>query len=662
MAKADVATRETPLERFDAPRIPTASMALEETPWLRESRGGGQGVAGEFLRVLDPAAARAQRDVCAGEARAGAAPQSAPSPGSPGGPPSPYMTLYLHGRLRRAPREFGGAGAEGDGAARLAAISRREATRGVAAAGDAGRLLLGAADLPQLRRRRPIPTRRGRATSCPRTTAGRSSTSPSSTGSEHSPLLKLQLALTLERMDRHEGRASWCSASVMDSAKTTRDEGTFWAPEDRAWLWYNDTHRDPRLGAAHAAWRSRPPIRAATGSCSGSSSTRSSTTGSRRAPPPRCSTRWRTTSKATGTLAVREEATVKVGQPDDHLRLRARPLHRQEEPDRVPGREARRPAATRRRCTVRIEKTTPGLTFASATWHFSTEQLPAEARGDLFGVERRYFRRVKSGTKTTLVPLARRHDDRRRRRGRGAALAARQGGGRVRPPARPAPGRARARSAGVGLDVGSRHLAATRRRATAAPTSSSRGCRPASTPSSTACGRNSPATFRAAPGPAAVDVRPGVRRLLGGREAQDRRRAALTAPAPTRARRPTSGTCRRSRSRRRRASPARRRNRARTTMSSTYQPSATVFTSVVSRKRTRAWAAPTSSGDAERLTGPGRIGFRRSVATSVQVAPLSPRSRRGRSRRLPRSRSAARRRARRPPPRRGRAAARSATC
>src|SRR6266705_6548995 len=27
----------------------------------------------------------------------------------------------------------------------------------------------------------------------------------------------------------------------MDSAKTSQDQGTFWAPEDRAWLWYNDT-------------------------------------------------------------------------------------------------------------------------------------------------------------------------------------------------------------------------------------------------------------------------------------------------------------------------------------------------------------------------------------------------------------------------------------
>jgi hypothetical protein len=56
---------------------------------------------------------------------------------------------------------------------------------------------------------------------------------------EHQPLLKLQLALTLERLDRHED-AELVLASVMDSAKTTRDEGTFWQPEDRAWLWYND--------------------------------------------------------------------------------------------------------------------------------------------------------------------------------------------------------------------------------------------------------------------------------------------------------------------------------------------------------------------------------------------------------------------------------------
>ena len=30
-------------------------------------------------------------------------------------------------------------------------------------------------------------------------------------------------------------------ASVLDSAKESEDQGTFWAAEDRSWLWYNDT-------------------------------------------------------------------------------------------------------------------------------------------------------------------------------------------------------------------------------------------------------------------------------------------------------------------------------------------------------------------------------------------------------------------------------------
>src|SRR5262245_52005123 len=57
---------------------------------------------------------------------------------------------------------------------------------------------------------------------------------------EHSPYLKGYLALTLKRSARAaDARLVW--ASVMDSAKTDPDLGTYWAPEDRAWLWYNDT-------------------------------------------------------------------------------------------------------------------------------------------------------------------------------------------------------------------------------------------------------------------------------------------------------------------------------------------------------------------------------------------------------------------------------------
>ena len=29
--------------------------------------------------------------------------------------------------------------------------------------------------------------------------------------------------------------------SIMDSSRTEQDLGTYWAREDRSWLWYNDT-------------------------------------------------------------------------------------------------------------------------------------------------------------------------------------------------------------------------------------------------------------------------------------------------------------------------------------------------------------------------------------------------------------------------------------
>jgi uncharacterized protein YfaS (alpha-2-macroglobulin family) len=46
------------------------------------------------------------------------------------------------------------------------------------------------------------------------------------------------------------------------------------------------------------------------------------------------------------------------------------------------------------------------MAFASATWHFSTEKMPDKGEGDLFAVERSYFRRVKSGDEVVLKPLA----------------------------------------------------------------------------------------------------------------------------------------------------------------------------------------------------------------------------------------------------------------
>ena len=55
---------------------------------------------------------------------------------------------------------------------------------------------------------------------------------------------------------------------------------------------------------------------------------------------------------------------------------------------------------------IEISKETKGFLIASATWHFATDQLPTEAEGDLFHVERKYFKRVLKGDEWTLEPLA----------------------------------------------------------------------------------------------------------------------------------------------------------------------------------------------------------------------------------------------------------------
>ncbi len=57
---------------------------------------------------------------------------------------------------------------------------------------------------------------------------------------EHVRLTKAYLAVALHRDGRtDDAHQVW--ESLMDAAKSDPDLGVFWAPEDRAWLWYNDS-------------------------------------------------------------------------------------------------------------------------------------------------------------------------------------------------------------------------------------------------------------------------------------------------------------------------------------------------------------------------------------------------------------------------------------
>jgi uncharacterized protein YfaS (alpha-2-macroglobulin family) len=217
---------------------------------------------------------------------------------------------------------------------------------------------------------------------------------------KHSPRIKAYLAMTLHRMGRpDDARLVW--ESVMDSATTDRDLGTYWAPEERAWLWYNDTVEthaialrtlseldptdDRRLGLVQWIFLNKKL------------------------------NHWsntRTTAEVVyslvhyleqeGQLGVAEDATIIVGPVRRHFEF---------DPDEFTGKDARVVIAgpevdPQTMSTIVVEKQSPGIAFATATWHFSTEKLPEKGDGDLFAVDRFFYRRSLVGDEWVLEPLA----------------------------------------------------------------------------------------------------------------------------------------------------------------------------------------------------------------------------------------------------------------
>jgi uncharacterized protein YfaS (alpha-2-macroglobulin family) len=215
---------------------------------------------------------------------------------------------------------------------------------------------------------------------------------------KHSPLLKCYLALTLARAGRAED-ADLVFAAVMDSARTTEDDGTFWAPEERAWLWYNDTVEGHSI-ALRTMTELEPDDSRRDGLVHWLLLNKKLN-------------HWKSTRATAeaiyalvhslerdGAVGVREEIAVAAGgrrqvfvfEPDRYTGKGNRLV--------IPGEEVVPEMAE-----ITVTKEGRGLAFASATWHFSTERLPDAAAGDLFAVERSYFRRVARGGEWVLEPL-----------------------------------------------------------------------------------------------------------------------------------------------------------------------------------------------------------------------------------------------------------------
>ncbi len=416
----ELSARETRLEAWDRDD-PNRRLALEETPWLAAARGGGE--AGGLVNVLDSRIAAAERTAALAELER-AQTSLGGFPWWPGGPPSPYMTIYLLQGFSRA-LEFGVEVPRGmverawgylhrhwvDELARrltegeccveivtflnyvLSSYPDASWTGGVFDADDRERML--AVSYRHWRR--------------------------------HPPLLKAQLALTLARAGRADD-AKLVFDSVLDSARTTPDEGTFWAPEERAWLWYNDTVETHAFALSTLA-ELAPDDPRRDGLVQWLFLNKKLN-------------QWKSTRATAevvyalvryldreGRLLVPEEATVTLGGRSRRFAFapgspapetaHGAPLARAAGETGAggagaEGEEAGRPnqwvlagdgLPPAELSEVTVETTTAGPIFASATWHFSTEDPPREGAGDLFQVERRYFRRFHDGRDWALAPL-----------------------------------------------------------------------------------------------------------------------------------------------------------------------------------------------------------------------------------------------------------------
>jgi uncharacterized protein YfaS (alpha-2-macroglobulin family) len=348
------------------------------------------------VKVLDPAVAKAAREASLAKLRK-AQTSSGGFPWWPGGPPSPYMTLYIAHGLARAseykvefPREMT------QQAWGYLTRHFREEYADKLMKKDAGWEFL--TFLNYVASSYPDASYTGDALTADE--RKRILDFSFKHWKEHSPYLKGYLALTLKRAGRaKDAEQVW--ESVMDSAKTSPELGTSWAAEDRSWLWYNDT-TETHAFALRTLTELKPKDPRRDGLVQWLLMDKKLN-------------HWKSTRATAealyalvkyleqeGALGVREDAKVTVGEktvefvfePDKYMGKKNQVV--------IPGPEVDPVKSS----TVVVQKTTPGFAFASATWHFSTEKLPAQERGDFFQVSRRYFLRVREGREAVLRPLA----------------------------------------------------------------------------------------------------------------------------------------------------------------------------------------------------------------------------------------------------------------
>jgi len=384
--------RQTPLETWDT-MDPNRKLVLEETPWLVQSRG--EETNRLYLNTLDPRLVKMQTRRSLAKLK-----KSQKSDGSfpwfPGGPPDFYMTLYVLAGLARAES----VGVEVPRQLQFRALDYCAQhyedhlwNRGKYSQDKEVNLylslflnyVLSDYDRPGFRTylkhfQRELMFK---------------------TVLKHwqrlSPYGRAMLALTLQR-DGQTGLARRVLNSLLDTARSTENEGTYWQPESKSWLWYNDTiemhafilrtmleikPEDART-AGIALWLLRN----------------------------KKGNQWKSTRATAeaitalvaymnyaGSLNVSGKVVVNV--PPLTRTISWKPeVFSGKQRVMVPPEKIKPESGV-----ITLDKSGKGYLFASAFWQYSTEKLPAAGREDVLAVERKYYRIETKGRDQQLVLL-----------------------------------------------------------------------------------------------------------------------------------------------------------------------------------------------------------------------------------------------------------------
>jgi len=213
-------------------------------------------------------------------------------------------------------------------------------------------------------------------------------------------MLKAQLALALKRAGRQQ-EASMVFESIMNSAKTDKDNGTYWVTQANSWLWYND-RIDTHAFILRTMMEVAPQDERRHGLVQWLMLNKKLN-------------HWKSTRATAESIYALVHYMQREGQLGQVERLSAKIGNTLQKefvfkPDEYTGGKQQLVVdgedITADMATINLDNKSQSLMFASATWHFSTEESPQSAQGDFFNVTRRFFKRSQVNKQWVLQPLA----------------------------------------------------------------------------------------------------------------------------------------------------------------------------------------------------------------------------------------------------------------